>query len=289
MPLFHNILFPVDYSKRSHAVAPAVFAMATRNQAHLTLLHSFELPIGGYGDTYAYMPSTIEDFHKASQFSMDRFAKEHFSEYNPALLKTVVESGGPVESIVEYVDENAIDLIMMTSHGHSRFRALLLGSVTAGVLHDTHCPVWTDVHCDESPAPAGPCQNVVCAIDLSEKSVEPLRFAKRMACENRAQLYIVHSEPAIEDIIHSQSASRFHRFLEYRAREDYAPLAQKANLEAPIEVVSGPLGESIADAVRRHKGDLLVIGRGVIEETLGRLRTDAYDIIRQSPCPVLSV
>ncbi|HEY3741211.1 MAG TPA: universal stress protein [Bryobacteraceae bacterium] len=289
MPLFHNILFPTDFSKRSHAVAPAVRAMAERNQAHLTVLHSFELPIGGYGDAYAYMPSTIEDFHKASQSSMDRFVKQHFSDFDSDSLKVVVESGGPVESIVEYVDENAIDLIMMTSHGHSRFRALLLGSVTAGVLHDTHCPVWTDVHCDESPAPAGPCQNIVCAIDLSQKSVEPLRFAKRLACENRANLYIVHSEPAIEDIIHSQSATRFHRFLEFRAREDFEPLAQQANLEIPLEVVSGPLGESIADATRRHKGDMLIIGRGVIEERLGRLRTDAYDIIRRSPCPVLSV
>jgi hypothetical protein len=54
-------------------------------------------------------------------------------------------------------------------------------------------------------------------------------------------------------------------------------------------VVDGPIGESIGDAVKRNKGDLLVIGRGVIEERLGRLRTNAYDIIRSSPCPVLSV
>jgi nucleotide-binding universal stress UspA family protein len=130
---------------------------------------------------------------------------------------------------------------------------------------------------------------VVCAIDLTPKSVEELRFAKRVACENRAGLYVVYSEPAIEDFVHSESAQRFTRFLEFRAREEYEPLAQQANLEVPIEVVNGPLGASIADAVRRHKGDLLVIGRGVIEERLGRLRTDAYDIIRSSPCPVLSV
>jgi hypothetical protein len=37
------------------------------------------------------------------------------------------------------------------------------------------------------------------------------------------------------------------------------------------------------------KSDLLVIGRGVMHETFGRLRTQSYDIIRQSPCPVLSL
>ena len=99
----------------------------------------------------------------------------------------------------------------------------------------------------------------------------------------------MYSEPAIEDFVHSPSAQRFRRFLEFRAKEEYEPLAQQAGLEAPLEVVNGPVGESIGEAVKRHKGDLLVIGRGVIEERLGRLRTSAYDIIRSSPCPVLSV
>ena len=34
--------------------------------------------------------------------------------------------------------------------------------------------------------------------------------------------------------------------------------------------------------------DLVVIGRGVVRQTLGRLRTSAYAIIREAPCPVLS-
>ena len=49
----------------------------------------------------------------------------------------------------------------------------------------------------------------------------------------------------------------------------------------------------MADAIRRealqHGTDLLVIGRGVMQDTLGRLRTRAYGIIRHSPCPALSV
>jgi hypothetical protein len=41
-------------------------------------------------------------------------------------------------------------------------------------------------------------------------------------------------------------------------------------------------------ALDRH-ADLVVIGRGVMHSTFGRLRTQSYDIIRQSPCPVLSL
>lgn len=289
MPLFRHILFPVDFSKRCQAVASAVQAMVLRNQAKLTLLHTFELPVGGYGDAYALMPSTINEFREASQAATDRFRVQHFSAVDPVTIDTIVQCGSPVESIVECVRNQGVDLVMMPSHGRSRFRSLLIGSVTAGVLHDTHCAVWTDAHCDQKTPSVGPYTSVVCAVDLTPSSAEVLRFAKRLACENKAALHVVYSEPAIENFLHSASAERFRNYLVFRAKEEYEPLAQQANLDVPLEVVDGPVAESIADAVRRFHGDLLVIGRGVIEQRLGRLRTSAYDIIRSSPCPVVSV
>jgi nucleotide-binding universal stress UspA family protein len=288
MPLFHHILFPVDFSKRCHAVAPAVQAMAARNKATVSLLHTFELPIAGYGDSYAFLPDIITEFRASSQAAMDKFRIQYFSD--PALkTETIVQAGAPVESIVEYVDKTGVDLVMLPSHGRGRFRSLLIGSVTAGVLHDVHCPVWTATHCDETPPATAPYANVLCAVDLSHTAVEPLRFAKRIACENKANLLIAYSEPAVEEFVHSASASRFRRFLEFRAKEEFEPLAQQANVTAPLEVVAGPVGESIAETARRHKADAVVIGRGVIEERFGRLRTAAYDIIRNAPCPVFSV
>jgi nucleotide-binding universal stress UspA family protein len=288
MPLFHHILFPVDFSKRNHAVAPAVRAMAVRNHATLSLLHTFELPVAGYGDSYAWMPDIITEFHASSDAAMDKFAADHFAGAGIAIEK-IVQCGAPVESVVEYVDKAGVDLVMLPSHGRSRFRSLLLGSVTAGVLHDTHCPVWTATHTEETPPPAGDYASVVCATDLTPKSIEVLRFAKRIACENKARLTIVYSESTVEDVMHSASAQRFRRFLEFRAREEYEPLAQQANLTAELDVVTGPIGESIAESARLRKADVLIIGRGVIEEPFGRLRTAAYDIIRNAPCPVISV
>ena len=59
------------------------------------------------------------------------------------------------------------------------------------------------------------------------------------------------------------------------------------NLEVCLE--GGTAAEIIRDASLHHQADLVVIGRGAISHTLGRLRSGAYDIIRESPCPVLSV
>jgi nucleotide-binding universal stress UspA family protein len=58
---------------------------------------------------------------------------------------------------------------------------------------------------------------------------------------------------------------------------------------APICVTAGDVAETIYEEAHRHDAHLIVIGRGVLHETLGRLRTHAHAIIRQAPCPVLSV
>ena len=60
-----------------------------------------------------------------------------------------------------------------------------------------------------------------------------------------------------------------------------------------IAAEMGAEGGNIALAVRnlalRKRSDLVVIGRGAIRSGLGRLFAHSYDIIRESPCPVLSV
>ena len=45
----------------------------------------------------------------------------------------------------------------------------------------------------------------------------------------------------------------------------------------------------VRDAALEDEADLILIGRGVIQGMLGRLRSEAYTIIREAPCPVISI
>jgi len=45
----------------------------------------------------------------------------------------------------------------------------------------------------------------------------------------------------------------------------------------------------VTEEARQEGADLVILGRGAIHETLGRLRTHARGIIQHSPCPVISV
>jgi len=45
----------------------------------------------------------------------------------------------------------------------------------------------------------------------------------------------------------------------------------------------------LRDLALRKRADLIVIGRGAIQGPLDRFGAHAYEIVRESPCPVISV
>ena len=59
--------------------------------------------------------------------------------------------------------------------------------------------------------------------------------------------------------------------------------------KAEVQIVAGDTSKAVCAAARDWKADLMVISRGVASEFLGRLRSRSYSIIRESPCPVVSV
>jgi nucleotide-binding universal stress UspA family protein len=54
---------------------------------------------------------------------------------------TEVQFGDAAERIIEYVNERAIDMVAMTTHGRTGLGRLLLGSVASEVLHHLHLPI----------------------------------------------------------------------------------------------------------------------------------------------------
>jgi nucleotide-binding universal stress UspA family protein len=60
-------------------------------------------------------------------------------------------------------------------------------------------------------------------------------------------------------------------------------------IKAPLHVLEGSTGEVIRQAAAMEDADLVVVGRGHLNEQMGQLRTHAYEIIWNSPCPVLSL
>ena len=285
MPRIKHILFPVDFSDRSDGAAPFVAAMAAKHDARVTLLTAARANYaGGLAGAPMIDPQTILD---AVQAQLDGTYLKEFAGLNVTRLTM---PGEPAREIVDFAAANQVDLVMMTTHGGGPFRQLLLGSVAAKVLHDAHVPVWTTAHSGEAPDRVHlAMRKVLCAVDSSLASVELLRWASGLCKTLGAELRLVHSVPGIEAWPEQDLGPEFAGTLRENARKTVQDLAKAAELDAPIFVGTGTVPDVVRDEAIAQGTDLIVIGRGVLQGTLGRLRTHAYGIIRNAPCPVLSV
>jgi nucleotide-binding universal stress UspA family protein len=288
MRAFQKILFPVDLSDSCTATAPYVAAMARRYNAEVTLLHVLEMPSGMIPDWYGGAVPIIDTsaIWEAETQATQSYLKDKFQGLK---VQRMVVRGDAAGAIDDYARENGTDLIMMPTHGYGLFRTLLLGSVTAKVLHDTACPVWTGVHVEDSPAVSPEFATVMCAVDRTEDSVAAMRFACRLAQENHARLFLVHAIPGAEVAPEKYFDTDLRHYLEEDARKTIGQLQQSAGVGAPLCLGAGEVSHVVRDSALGHTADLIVIGRGHATRTLGRLRSNVYSIIRDAPCPVISV
>lgn len=288
MSTIQHILFPIDFSPRSLAAAPFVEAMANRFRAKVTMLNVVE-PITYPGMDEPGVPIYVdpEDLRSSAQTRLDRTLVEEFAGIP---VTRIAEVGDPASAITEHAHKHAVDLIMMPTHGYGPFRRFLLGSVTAKVLHDARCPVWTGMHMEDPPMLEHlSSKSVLCAVDNSQASGCLMQWAARYATHMSASLRLIHAVPGAEAFPEWHMDQEFIRAVQEQARDQIVSIQKAAGVNAPLCINAGDVASVVREEALRHKADMIVIGRGVIHETLGRLRTHAHIIIRQAPCPVISV
>jgi nucleotide-binding universal stress UspA family protein len=280
-----HIAFPVDFSDRCRGAAPFVAGVARRTGAKITLLsvaHPFYA--GGLAGAAAVDPQMMLDNVKAE---LDR---TFVDELAGLTVERVAMVGDPAQGVVDFVHGNGVDLVMMPTHGYGPFRQLLLGSVTSKVLHDVKCPVWTTAHSGEAPELEHlSMKKILCAVDGAPASADLMRWAGGLAKQFGSTLRLVHAVPGIEAWPERQMDQEFEEKIRENARRNIQDLERTACIDVPVCVAAGTVPDVVREEALQHGSDLVVIGRGALQATLGRLRTHSYGIIRHSPCPVLSV
>jgi len=282
---FDRVLFPVDFSKPSRSVSPAVAAMVARFHSRLQVLHVLEPELSNYPvPAAATRNANARDRAEREQRvrSLEAFAAA-FPGTTPA--EPVLLEGDPAEVIASYAKHNEIDLIMMPTHGYGTFRRMLLGSVTAKVLHDVSCPVWTAAH-DEEFEPQAERGRFLCAVDEAADA-GLLDWALQFAVEQQADLQVVHAVAPVPSRPGTEEG--FRDLLFDIARRNLVELQAKAGTSLPIRLRLGPVGAVVRQMAIDIKSDLILVGRGAIQKRLGRLFSNAYAIIREAPCPVISL
>jgi nucleotide-binding universal stress UspA family protein len=219
---------------------------------------------------------------KVSEGAMAELETFGTGKWGSARLLRVVESGDAAEKIAQAAEGMRPGLIMLPTHGYGMFRRWLLGSVTAKLLHDIRTPIWTDAHLEEIAMPRNlGLHRILCALNLEQTSVTILRWAEQFARACNAETRLVHAIPAAEHIP-GQPDEPFCLFLQDMARTRLEQIQKEAGTHIQSHILGGDISRTAAKLAEEWKADLIIAGRG-------QLRSHAYAIIRDSPCPVVTV
>jgi nucleotide-binding universal stress UspA family protein len=279
---FRKILFPVDYSDACESVVPYVKDTVERFSADLTLVHAYGPGALGYLDLPIDAPELALKMRSAEETRLRDFALRSFP---PDRLECVIEMGEPGTVIQDTVKKRGADLVMMPTHGSGPLRRLLLGSVTTKVLHDVSAAVWTAAPASLSGLPY---QSVVAAVDATEEAAPVLVAGAALAKTYKTGLRIIH----VVDLPRSTFDIDFAPYLkevkeaaEFRLRE----LKTSLGIEAPHSLVEGNIPDGIRRLAAEANAGILVTGRGHAQGALSRMWSHLYAIVREAPCPVLSI
>ena len=172
----NKILVPIDSSNHSTLALQWGISLAQKYGAQLLLLHVISRAVeevstqgpGAYlhvdppmeGTTLPYFsyeeelrqglaarsrlspPETVLiDYVEKTETELADLVRSHLTDPESATAKVTV--GKPAEEIVQVARDEAVDLIVMGTHGRTGLRHVLLGSIAETVVRTAPCPVFT--------------------------------------------------------------------------------------------------------------------------------------------------
>jgi nucleotide-binding universal stress UspA family protein len=272
MAPFAKILLPVDLSERSLDGARQAEVLARHFHSEVTVLHVVDPHEQEFGH---FEPGGVKARELETLLAHD---------FRGASITQIVRDGDPAAEILDFAASNHVDLIVMASHGYGPFQSFLVGSVAAEVLREASCPVWITAHTQQGLPPMF--RTVLCAVDLGPKSESVVNWAAQFAAAFMARLFVLHVLRSFES---EEQPDAPDEWLSQVDRDEIGRIRQRLGKEGQVLFAGGDVPEAVCRQAKDLHADLVVIGRSPKADDVGTTRTTSFTIIRESPCPVVSV
>jgi len=279
-----RILAATDLSTKGNAAAWRGAELAARHGAHLTLVHILEdrradrpIPDGGE-------PATTRDHASAS--ALEGLAAD-LERATGVAARSHLHHGRPDRRIIMAADEAGADLICIGAIGE---RDAELGTVTARVVREAHCPVLVLRRGAQEPV-----RSVLAASDLSEGAAAALTAAATLFPE--AEFSLAHvvdtwqEDRARTAGVAEAEVERQHNATVTAAREELGRWAQgcaSGALNPHLLVRAGDPRLVLRRLLSQYQPDVTAVGasgRHGVERLL--LGSTATDCLRHAPGDVL--
>jgi universal stress protein A len=135
-----EILVPIDFSECSRKALQYAVPLARQFGSRLLLVHV--MPVLYFvGSEFGPIdvPVPEREIRENSARALERLSNEEIAAAVP--VSTRICRGQPVHEIVAVALEEQVDLIVLSTHGHTGLKHVLLGSVTENVVRYAPCPV----------------------------------------------------------------------------------------------------------------------------------------------------
>jgi nucleotide-binding universal stress UspA family protein len=134
-----RILVPIDFSKNARRALRYAVPLAAQSGGLITLLHVVEPVV--YPTEMAIVVTNQKIAVNAS--------RRHLAELGKKLIpdklrwKIIARGGLPYFEIIEFAREMKADLIVLTTHGYTGIKRVLLGGTAERIIRHAKCPVLT--------------------------------------------------------------------------------------------------------------------------------------------------
>lgn len=292
----HRILCPTDFSACAEHAFQYAAHWAALFHAELHVLHVAEIQqpaLDIIAGDFASMPVMVSTQPEPS-LGVRRELQKRLSNPGIRIVEAELHAYAAVDGILEYVEDHAIDLVVMGTHGRRGTSRLLMGSVAEEVVRRVSCPVCT-IREAVSPAFRLEMKRILVPVDFSEHSREAVRVAKAWAAEEGAELLVLNVMEEVNLPGIYQLETSFVNTPATRARIE-------AELEEWVDDIEGPdvpvhtyarfgyPARTINEVVKNHSVDLIMMGThsrtGLSRMLLGSV---AEKVIRTAPCPVVAL
>ncbi len=135
---FKTILCPTDFSEDSYLALGYARRFAEISQGKILLPHIIHVPTESLYDEHGRWQSS----DRIEQRAWDLLQKVR-EEYLPDVpdVEPIVIWGNPVEELTRLAKERSVDLLVISTHGRTGLRYLLMGSVAENLIRLAPCPV----------------------------------------------------------------------------------------------------------------------------------------------------
>jgi nucleotide-binding universal stress UspA family protein len=139
---YKHILVPLDSSELAELALDDALSLAKMSEAQVTLLHvvpPIEEVLAIETGHPIFIDQQWDSYRMLAQSYLKDICKRISCE--GVVVQTEVEMGAPAETIIDYAQRHAIDLIVMATHGRSGLQRWVYGSVADKVLRGADVPI----------------------------------------------------------------------------------------------------------------------------------------------------